>query len=197
MVILVIFGGPGSGKGTQSQKLSSEYGLFHISTGEVLREHIALGDEFGQIANSYISKGQLIPDDLMLKVLYKQLDMNRSKTKRGIIFDGFPRTVEQAINLKQMLANYGQRVNGVIGLEVDDEILTERLLERGKLTGRADDNVETIKQRLEVYHNQTQPLRDYYIGEGKYLPIEGNGTVDEVFENIRKTLIECVPEPAV
>ena len=123
--------------------------------------------------------------------------MNRDKTKRGVIFDGFPRTVEQAVVLKKMLANYGQHVNGVIGLEVADEEHISRMIERGKQTGRADDNLETIKKRLAVYHEQTSPLREYYIGEGKYFPADGSGTVDEVFENIRKVLIECVPEPAV
>lgn len=188
MLNLVIFGAPGSGKGTQSDRLINDYGLHHISTGEVLRDHIARGTELGKIADSFISKGQLIPDDLMIKVLESVLDSNPEQTAAGVIFDGFPRTIEQAKALKVMLANRGSKVHAVIGLEVEEDELIRRMLNRGKETGRADDNIDTIKNRLKVYHSQTQPLRDYYIAEGKYHPINGNGDVDKIYDDIRDSL---------
>ncbi len=196
MLNLVIFGAPGSGKGTQSDKLIEEYGLHHISTGEVLRDHIARGTELGKIADSYISKGQLIPDALMVKVLEEVLDSEPEKTRNGVIFDGFPRTIDQARALKEMLARRNSKIHAVIGLEVDEDELVRRMINRGKETGRADDQPDTIKNRLKVYHTQTSPLRDYYIGEGKYHAIDGNGDVSKIFDDIRSSLSERVPELA-
>lgn len=187
MLNLVLFGGPGSGKGTQSAKLIDEYGLYHISTGELLRDHIARGTELGKTADSYISKGQLIPDDLMISILDDVLE-REAKDKKGVVFDGFPRTIPQAEALKKLLQKRGTDLHGVIGLEVPDEELVQRMLNRGKLTGRADDNEETIKNRLDVYHKQTSPLADYYKKEGKYLPINGSGVVDEIFDNIAHSI---------
>lgn len=183
MLNLVLFGAPGSGKGTQSAKIIDQYGLYHISTGEVLRDHIARGTELGKTADRYISKGQLIPDDLMVSILENVLD-NEANAKKGVVFDGFPRTIPQAEALRDMLARRGTEVHAVIGLEVPEEELVERLLNRGKTTGRADDNLETIKNRLDVYHNQTQPLQQYYTKEGKYHPVNGSGLVDEIFNDI-------------
>lgn len=194
MLNLVLFGAPGSGKGTQSDRLISQFGLHHISTGEVLRDHIARGTELGKIADSYISKGQLIPDDLMIRVLEHVLDENPELTKKGVIFDGFPRTIDQAKALKAMLAQRGSRVHAVVGLEVQEDELIRRMINRGKETGRADDNLDTIKKRLDVYHSQTSPLRDYYIGEDKYHAIDGNGDVDEIFGRIHDSLRARVPE---
>lgn len=186
---IVLFGAPGSGKGTQSARLIDEYGLYHISTGELLRQHIKNGTELGKVADGYISKGQLIPDDLMIRILDETLDKEASG-KNGVVFDGFPRTIPQADALKQLLRRRGYDLSAVVGLEVPEDELVTRMLQRGKETGRADDNIETIKNRLKVYHDQTAQLREYYIKEGKYLPVNGHGVVDEIFGNIAKGLRE-------
>lgn len=195
MLNLVIFGAPGSGKGTQSERLIDEYGLFHISTGEVLRDHIARGTELGKVADSYISKGQLIPDALMIDILSHLLDTDE-RTRQGVIFDGFPRTINQAKALKKMLADRGSKVHAVVGLEVDDNELIDRLIKRGQQSGRADDNLDTIKQRLHVYHSQTQPLQEYYRNEGKYHSIPGTGSIDKIFDTIKESLAWAKVAPA-
>lgn len=156
MFNIVIFGAPGSGKGTQSENLIAHYGLFHISTGEVLRDHIARGTELGKIADKYISEGHLIPDDLMISILSSILDTT-PEAKNGVIFDGFPRTIDQAKALNTMLAEKNAQVDAVIGLEVDEPELIDRLIKRGIDSGRNDDNLETIKKRLVEYHSKTQP----------------------------------------
>lgn len=187
MYNLVVFGAPGSGKGTQSARLIDEYGLYHISTGELLRDHIARDTALGRVADSYISKGQLIPDDLMIDILEHTLDEN-PETSNGVIFDGFPRTIEQAKALKKMLARRGSKVHAVVGLEVPDEELVDRLLKRGLESGRSDDNLETINNRLKVYNSQTAPLRDYYTAEGKYHGVKGSGAIDDIFNAIKDEL---------
>ena len=185
---IVIFGAPGSGKGTQSERLIKEYGLHHISTGELLRDHIARGTEIGKVADSYISQGNLIPDELMLELLEHEIDTNSQKTSKGIIFDGFPRTVPQADALKALLARRGSGIHAVVGLEVADDELVDRLVKRGLETGRSDDKIDTIRKRLEVYHRQTSPLREYYVSEGKYCPIEGAGDVEKIFGDIKRAV---------
>lgn len=187
MYNLVVFGAPGSGKGTQSARMIDEYGLYHISTGELLRDHIARDTQLGRVANEYISRGQLIPDDLMIDILDHTLD-NNPQTAAGVIFDGFPRTIEQAKALNDMLARRGSKVHAVVGLEVDDDELIDRLIKRGAESGRSDDNPETIKNRLEVYNKQTAPLRDFYTAEGKYHAIKGTGDIDDIFSDIRTAL---------
>lgn len=183
MLNIVLFGAPGSGKGTQSAKLIDKYGLYHISTGELLRHHISKGTELGKTADSYISKGQLIPDDLMVEILEDVLD-NEASDKKGVVLDGFPRTIAQADALKELLKRRGSDLHAVIGLEVPEEELVERMLARGKETGRADDKLDTIKKRLDVYHNQTLPLKEYYKNEGKYKGVNGSGIVDDIFHEI-------------
>lgn len=185
---IVIFGAPGSGKGTQSEKLINEYGLHHISTGEVLRDHIARGTQLGKVADSYISRGLLIPDELMIEVLEDIFRNNPKAREQGVIFDGFPRTVPQAEALAKMLESYGSRVDAVIGLEVAEDELIHRMLERGKTSGRADDNLETIKNRLDVYHRQTAPLQQLYKEKGKYHGIDGSGSIDEIFDRIKSSI---------
>ena len=185
---IVIFGAPGSGKGTQSERIVERYGLHHISTGELLREHIANGTSLGKLADSYISKGLLIPDELMIDVLHDLFHENPQSLDKGVIFDGFPRTVAQAEALSEMLAEYGTTVHAVVGLEVGDDELIDRLVKRGKDSGRSDDNLDTIRKRIAVYHKQTAPLRDYYQSKGQYNAIKGSGSVDGIFKEISGTL---------
>lgn len=187
MLNVVIFGAPGSGKGTQSELIIEKYGLFHISTGDVLRAEIKNGTELGKIAESYISKGQLVPDELIIDMLADVLDSNE-KARDGVIFDGFPRTIAQAKALKKMLKERNTEVSAVLGLEVEEAELIERLLKRGQVSGRSDDNLETIKSRLEVYNNQTTPLKDYYVTEGKYNAIHGMGSLESIFNRIEETI---------
>ena len=166
MLNIVIFGAPGSGKGTHSAKLVEEFKLDHISTGDVLRSEIKNGTELGKIAQGYIDNGQLIPDELMIGILAGVYDS--FKDSKGVIFDGFPRTIAQAEALKQMLEERGQKITAMIDIQVAEEILMARLLRRATLEGRADDNEETIKKRFAVYHNQTAPLVEWFKGQGVY-----------------------------
>lgn len=184
---IVLFGGPGSGKGTQSEKLIDKYGLHHISTGEVLRDHIKKETELGKTAKKYIDEGQLIPDDLMIDILDEVLE-KEAKDKPGVIFDGFPRTIPQAEALNRLLNKRGKELHAVVGLEVPDDELVKRMINRGKITGRADDNETTIKKRLDVYHNQTSPLKEHYKKQNKYVAIDGNRDIDGIFESIVKEL---------
>ena len=180
---IVIFGAPGSGKGTQSDKLIEKYGLEHISTGDVLRSEIKNGTELGKTAKAYIDQGQLIPDDLMVSILASVYDAF-GREHSGVIFDGFPRTIPQAEALKAMLAERGDKVAAMLELDVPEDELMKRLLLRGQLSGRADDNEETIKKRLVVYHNQTQPLIEWYKAEGIHHHIDGLGALDRIFGDI-------------
>lgn len=175
---LVIFGAPGSGKGTQSDILVAKYGFDHISTGDVLRAEIKAGTELGNTAKGYIDNGQLIPDSLMVDILAATYDA-LPKTK-GVIFDGFPRTIPQAEALKAMLAERGTAVHAMLELNVPDEMLMERLINRGKTSGRADDNEETIAKRLGVYHSQTSPLIEWYEKEGIRNSVQGYGSLEEI-----------------
>lgn len=180
---IVIFGAPGSGKGTQSEALIDKYKLEHISTGDVLRNEIKNGTELGKTAKQYIDKGQLIPDELMIDILASVYD-SFGKNHKGVIFDGFPRTIAQAEALKNMLAERGNKVSAMIELNVPEEELIKRLVLRGQQSGRSDDNEETIKKRLDVYHNQTAPLVDWYKKEGIHNYINGLGELDRIFGDV-------------
>ena len=182
MLNIVIFGAPGSGKGTQSERIVEKYGINHISRGDVLRAEIKNGTELGKTAKGYIDQGQLIPDELMIDILASVFDS--FKDSKGVIFDGFPRTIAQAEALKKMLAERGQDVSVMVDLEVPEDELMVRLIKRGKDSGRADDNEETIKKRLHVYHSQTAPLIDWYKNEKKYQHINGLGTMEGIFAEI-------------
>ncbi len=180
---IVIFGAPGSGKGTQSDMLIEKYGLGHISTGDVLRNEIKNGTELGKTAKGYIDNGQLIPDDLMVNILASVYD-SFGKDHKGVIFDGFPRTIPQAEALKKMLNERGHKIAAMIELDVPEDELMKRLIKRGKESGRSDDNAETIKRRLDVYHNQTAPLIEWYEKEGIHNHINGLGELDRIFSDI-------------
>ena len=184
---IVMFGAPGAGKGTQSDKLIEKYDFDHISTGDVLRKEIKDDTELGRTAASYIDRGQLIPDDLMVAILADVYDQIAPKSS-GVIFDGFPRTIVQAEDLKKMLAERGTRVSAMIELYVPEDELMTRLLHRGEVSGRADDNAETIKSRLQVYHSQTMPLIDWYEKEGLRHRIDGLGDLDRIFADICKVI---------
>jgi adenylate kinase len=161
---IIIFGAPGSGKGTYSDAIVERYGMGHISTGDVLRAEIKNGTELGKVAQGYISNGQLIPDELMIDILAKTYDAQPAG--KGVIFDGFPRTIAQAEALKKMLAERGHELGIMIELVVEEDILLFRLLRRAKEQGREDDNEETIKKRFEVYQKQTAPLIEWFEREG-------------------------------
>lgn len=180
---LVIFGAPGSGKGTQSEKLIDKYGLEHISTGDVLRKEIKNETELGKIAKGYIDQGQLVPDNLIIAMLAKVYDAFGNEHK-GVIFDGFPRTIPQAEALRDMLDDRGHKVAAMLELDVPEEELIKRLVKRGIESGRSDDNEETIKKRLTVYHQQTSPLIDWYAQEGIRHHINGLGELDRIFADI-------------
>ena len=184
---IVIFGAPGSGKGTQSELLIKHYGLGHISTGDVLRDEIKKGTELGKLAASYIDGGNLIPDDLMISILANVYD-SYGRGHKGVIFDGFPRTIPQAEALKKMLHERGDKVAAMIELDVPEKELLERLIKRGQESGRADDNEETIKKRLVIYHQQTQPLIEWYKQEGLHYYINGHGTLERIFSDIQKII---------
>ncbi|MBR4845645.1 MAG: adenylate kinase [Bacteroidaceae bacterium] len=186
MLNIVIFGAPGSGKGTQSARIVEKYGLNHISTGDVLRAEIKNGTELGKTAKGYIDQGQLIPDALMIDILASVFDS--FEDSKGVIFDGFPRTIAQAEALKVMLAERGQEVSIMLDLEVPEDELMTRLIKRGQESGRADDNEETIKKRLVVYHSQTAPLIDRYKADGKYCHINGLGTMEGIFAEISESI---------
>ena len=190
MLNIVIFGAPGSGKGTQSEKLVEKYGLQHVSTGEILRDEIESNTELGKLADSYMSKGELVPDCVIIEML-DCLTEKKSDVK-GFIFDGFPRTVPQGEALNMLLSKHQERVDAVISLEVEDEELIDRLLKRGQVSGRADDNRKTIEARLKVYYRQTSPLKDFYREQGILKEIDGFGTVDDIFRAIENEIDQLI-----
>lgn len=186
MLNIGIFGAPGSGKGTQGKLISEKYGLYFISTGEILRQEIKNKTELGKIAEEYINQGQLLPDHLTIKIFANTLD--KIANNKGYIFDGFPRTISQAKALDDLLEKRNTSITTVFSLSVDKEELVRRLLKRGKLFGRGDDNLETIQNRLNVYKKQTEPLQEYYRKKEKLTEIVGKNSIEEVFENIVKKM---------
>lgn len=179
MTNLVLFGPPGAGKGTQASFLKEKYNLVHISTGDVFRYNIKNATELGTLAKSYIDKGQLVPDSVTIDMLSATVD--ETPDANGFIFDGFPRTTAQAEALDKLLAEKGTEVSAMIALEVDDEILVKRLLERGKTSGRKDDADETvIRNRIKVYYDETAILKGYYQKQDKYFGVDGVGEINEI-----------------
>lgn len=180
MINLVLFGPPGAGKGTQAEKLVEKYGFNHISTGEVIREEIRLGTEQGEAMRHFIERGELAPDDLVIEMIAEYVEHH--KTACGNIFDGFPRTTAQAEAFDRIMSRHGIPVDAMLSLEVPDGELVRRLLKRGQGSGRADDRDEqVIRNRIDVYKRQTRVVADYYKPRSKYHPVDGVGTVEEIF----------------
>ncbi|MBP3586630.1 MAG: adenylate kinase [Paludibacteraceae bacterium] len=182
MLNIILCGAPGSGKGTQSDFIVQKYGLDHLSTGDVLRAEIKSGSELGKEIESLIAQGQLVPDHKMIHLIDHYLE-TRSENCKGIIFDGFPRTVEQAEALTLLLERRHMEAV-MIDLFVEEDEVIKRLLERGRTSGRADDNFETIKQRLKIYHDVTKPVCQYYLKKHNYFAINGNNTMEDTFAQI-------------
>ena len=183
MLNLVLFGPPGAGKGTQSHKLIEQYGLIHLSTGDLLRGEIAQGTTLGLEAKKLMDDGKLVPDAVVIGMISNKLDSN--KDAKGFIFDGFPRTVAQAEALDSLLTSKGSAISGMIALEVDDDELERRLLDRGKLSGRPDDaNPEVIRKRIHEYNDKTAPVAGFYKEQNKFTSINGVGSVEEIFTQI-------------
>ncbi len=179
MLNLILFGPPGAGKGTQSEKLISTYNLKHISTGDLLRAERQAGTELGNQANEYISKGELVPDAVVIGMVRNYMQSHTEAA--GFIFDGFPRTIPQAEALDQMLNEFNTSISMVLGLEVNEDELVKRLLLRGQTSGRVDDqNEETIRNRFHEYLNKTLPIQGFYAGQDKYHGINGLGEIDQI-----------------
>ncbi|MDG1136351.1 MAG: adenylate kinase [Bacteroidales bacterium] len=184
MLNIALFGPPGAGKGTQSKKLLDKYHLTYISTGEILRSEIDANSELGQEAKSIIEAGGLVPDELVVQIIEKKIKEN--KNARGILFDGFPRTVVQAYILDGLLLKLNTSLQMMISLDVPDPELVDRLLLRSATSGRSDDNLDVIKVRLQEYEEKTKPVASYYEDQGKYHKVNGVGNMDDIFENIVK-----------
>jgi adenylate kinase len=186
MLNIILCGAPGSGKGTQSAFIAQKYGVQHLSTGDVLRAEIAKGSELGKQIDALISKGNLVPDEMMYGVIENYIATLPADCK-GTIFDGYPRTVAQAESLTKLLHKYNMEAI-MIDLMVDEQLLIQRLIERGKVSGRADDNLNTIRHRIAVYHQQTEPIAHYYLHHGNYFAVNGNHTMADVFLQIMRII---------
>ena len=180
MLNIIIFGPPGCGKGTQSLKITDKYKLVHISTGDIIRKEIKSDSEFGIQLKAIVEKGELVPYELIIKILESALV--RSKNAKGFIFDGFPRTIDQATDLDKILAKDNTSISMVLSLKVEDDVVVQRLLKRAQIEGRKDDTEEVIKNRLKIYKAETFPLIELYKKQGKYYEVEGCNSIDEIFE---------------
>jgi len=193
MVNIILFGPPGSGKGTQSANLIQKYGLIHLSTGDLLRSEIGAQTPLGMEAKKVMDQGQLVPDEVVIGMISSKLDANPEA--RGFIFDGFPRTSAQAEALDKLLALKKTSIAAVLSLEVPEDELIKRLLNRGLTSGRSDDaSEEIVKARIVEYHNKTAPVADHYAKYGKFKKIKGNGSIDEIFSLLSKEIDELVAE---
>lgn len=191
MVNFLLFGPPGSGKGTQSLKLAGEFNLIHLSTGDMLREAIDSGTELGKKVSGMMEKGELVPDDIVIAMISEEIDSHPDSG--GFIFDGFPRTVKQAVALDETLAEKDTTVCRMLVLEVEHDELVKRLLARAEESGRPDDKCESVvENRINVYREKTEPVINYYKKQGKYLPVNGMGDIDEIFKRLCKVIEVCM-----
>jgi adenylate kinase len=187
MLNIVLFGPPGAGKGTQADKLIKKYQLVHLSTGDILRSEISNGTALGMEAKKLMDQGTLVPDEVVIGMIESKVDAN--KNSNGFIFDGFPRTTAQAEALDRLLATKKTSITMMLSLEVPKEELIKRLLNRGKDSGRPDDqNEEIIEKRINEYNSKTAPLKDYYTKQNKFFGIQGVGSIDEIFESLCKEI---------
>jgi adenylate kinase len=187
MLNIVLFGPPGAGKGTQAEKIIDKYNLVHLSTGDILRSELAEKTELGLKAKKYMDKGELVPDEVVIDMIETKIDQNPGA--KGFIFDGFPRTIAQAEALDKMLSKKNTPITAMLMLTVEHDELIKRLLNRGKDSGRKDDqNLSVIENRIKVYNNETAPLIDYYEKQGKYCAVQGMGSIEEIFERLCNTI---------
>ncbi|MDR0815642.1 MAG: adenylate kinase [Bacteroidales bacterium] len=192
MLNIVLFGGPGAGKGTQALLLTEKFGLMHLSTGDMLRKEIASGSELGKIAGEIISNGELAPDELVIDMIREHIGQHPEA--KGFIFDGFPRTQAQALALDKLLEEKDVQITAMVALDVSVDELTTRLLKRGEVSGRADDqSIDVIHNRIEVYHQKTEPIIDYYRAQEKYHPVDGLGSIEEIFNRLKQVILTLKP----
>ena len=187
MINIVLFGKPGAGKGTQAEFLKDKYNLVHLSTGDIFRFNIKNDTELGRLAKTFMDKGDLVPDAVTIQMLQSEVDKNPQAA--GFLFDGFPRTIAQAEALDAFLASKNEEITATVALEADDNILVARLLERGKTSGRPDDqDEEKIRNRYQEYNEKTAPLMDYYKAQNKFYAVDGIGSIQEVTERLSLVL---------
>lgn len=191
MVNFLIFGPPGSGKGTQSVMLAEKFNLLHLSTGDMLRAEIAAGTELGLKMSRIMSKGELVPDEVVIEMIAVKIDS--TKDKAGFLFDGFPRTVAQTIALEKMLNERGMKIDSMLVLDVDHDELVKRLIARAELSGRPDDkDPSVIENRIDVYKQKTEPIIDYCDKKGLYKPVNGVGSIDDIFIRLSELMARIV-----
>ncbi len=192
MTNIILFGPPGAGKGTQANFLKEKYNLVHISTGDVFRYNIKNETDLGNLAKSFMAKGKLVPDEITIDMLSTEVDKNPDA--HGFIFDGFPRTEAQAEVLSHLMEDKDSQIDAMVALEVDDEVLVKRLLNRGKTSGRPDDADEKIiRNRIKVYYDETAILKDYYQKKNKYYGVNGVGSIEEITERLSKVIDSLAP----
>ena len=195
MLNIVLFGPPGAGKGTQAEKIIEKYRLIHLSTGDILRAELAAQTVLGQEAKKYMDKGELLPDKVVIDMIGFKIDKHQDTS--GFIFDGFPRTTAQAEALDLLLGKKGTPISVMLSLEVEKDELIRRLLGRGKVSGRSDDqNVSVIENRIRVYNNETAPVKGFYEKQGKYQAVDGMGTIEEIFERLCRVVDKAANEKA-